>query len=222
MAVHHLHHHHDSGRHPVSHPFSHGHSQLTHPSGFGFFPDIPGRTKSRFLTEDEKLLAVTRLEKDGFKPTTGLNKTLWGRVLRSRRFYAFVSLLLLLCICTYASGTPFILWLASQPTKYSIPRVNNISTVSNAVTVVSALTTSYYTDLRGKRWEPILFSGFLIFFANLILTIWDVPSGLKFFAYIAVGWAYGTIPVIVAWLAESLAGDPELRAVTLATYNLCS
>jgi ACS family pantothenate transporter-like MFS transporter len=42
---------------------------------------------------------------------------------------------------------------------------------------------------------------------------------LKFFAYIAISWVNRTIPVIVAWVAEGLAGNPEARAVTLASYN---
>ncbi|CZR57813.1 uncharacterized protein PAC_07702 [Phialocephala subalpina] len=193
--------------------------QLNDISGFFFFPDIPGRTNSRWLTEEEKTLAVTRLEKDGFKSSTGLNKTLWKRVLLTWEFYAFVSLLVLFCITLYPSGTPFILWLKSQPDKYSIPLVNNIGTVTNAAAVVSALVTSYYTDLRGKRWEPILFSGVLAFFSNLVLAIWTIPPGMKFFAYIAIGWVNGTIPIIGAWTAEGLAGDPEARSVTLATYN---
>lgn len=119
----------------------------------------------------------------------------------------------------YASGTPFILWLSSQPDKYSVPLVNNIGTITNAVAVVSALSTSYYTDIRGKRWEPLVLAGILCVFSNLVLSIWSIPDGLKFFAYISVGWAQGAVAVIIAWTAESLAEDLEVRAITLATYN---
>lgn len=85
--------------------------------------------------------------------------------------------------------------------------------------MVSALFNSYYTDLRGKRWEPVVFGAALSIFATLVLTIWNIPNGLKFFAFIALGWAEGLIPVIVAWTAEGLAGDLEVRAITLASYN---
>ena len=146
--------------------------------------------------------------------------TLFKRVLLQWRFHVFVSLLLLFCNMVYATSTPFLLWLDSQPDKYSIPLVNNIGTVTNATAVVCALLTSWYTDLRGKRWEPIILAGILCVFGNLVLAIWHgIPSSLKFFAYLLIGWAQGTLPVIIAWTAEELAGDLETRAITLATYN---
>jgi ACS family pantothenate transporter-like MFS transporter len=188
-------------------------------SGFAFFPDVPERTKSRFLSESEKKLAMTRLEEEGFKPSTGLSKALFARVFTQWRFYAFVGLLIWFCNMVYGSGTPFLLWLASQPGKYSVPLVNNIGTVTNAVAVVSAISTSWYTDLRGKRWEPVVLAGILTLFGNLVLAVGDIPSGLTFFAYIAIGWAQGCIPVIIAWTCEELAGDLEVRAITLAVYN---
>ncbi|KAH8664539.1 pantothenate transporter [Xylariales sp. PMI_506] len=187
--------------------------------GLVFFPDVPEKTTSRWLTEEEKQLARKRLEEEGFKPSTGIDRTIFRRILKSWRFHAFVSLLVLFCNQTYASGTPFILWLDSQPGKYSVPLVNNISTVTNAAAVVCALTTSYYTDLRGKRWEPVVLAGVLCVFANLVLAIGNIPDGLRFFAYIAVGWSYGTIPVIAAWTAESLSADLEVRAIAFALYN---
>ncbi|EXJ79541.1 hypothetical protein A1O3_07820 [Capronia epimyces CBS 606.96] len=187
--------------------------------GFIFFPDVPERTKSRWLTEEEKTLARTRLAEEGFQPSTGLGWGVFLRVVGNWRYWSFVGLLLLFCNMAYASGTPFLLWLSSQPDKYSVPLVNNIGTITHAVAVVSALSTAYYTDLRGRRWEPMVLSGVLCVFSNLVLAVWAVPDGLKFFAYIANGWAQGSIAVIIAWTAENLADDLEVRAVTLASYN---
>lgn len=120
---------------------------------------------------------------------------------------------------TYSEATPFILWLDSQPDKYPVALVNNLSTVTNGAAVAGALMMSFYSDIGGSRTEPIILSGILCIFANLVLSIWNIPDGLKFFAYISVGWSYGTIPVLVAWTAEGLAGDSEVRALTLASYN---
>jgi ACS family pantothenate transporter-like MFS transporter len=188
-------------------------------SGFAFFPDIPERTKSRFLTEDEKKLAVRRLEEEGFKPSTGINRNLIKRIFKSWEFGAFVLCLVLLCNAIYGLGTPFILWLKSQPEKYSIPLVNDVGTITNAVAALSAIANSYFSDLRGNRWETIIFSASLAAFANLLLVIWDIPDGLKFFAFISIGWAEGVLPVLITWTAESLAHDLEVRAISLAAYN---
>ncbi|KAJ5739723.1 hypothetical protein N7533_012507 [Penicillium manginii] len=187
--------------------------------GFFIFPDMPDRTKSRYLNEEEKALARKRLVDEGFRPSTGLKKDLFKRVLASWRFYAFVSTLVIFCQMTYAEATPFILWLDSQPDKYPIALVNNLSTVTNGAAAAGALIMSFYSDIRGSRLEPIILSGVLCIFTNLVLSIWNIPDGLKFFAYISVGWSYGTIPVLITWTAEGLANDLELRAVSFATYN---
>ncbi|KAL4886172.1 major facilitator superfamily domain-containing protein [Aspergillus karnatakaensis] len=187
--------------------------------GFFIFPDMPERTKSRFLTEEDKALALKRLEEEGFQRSTGLSKTLFKRVLTSWRAYAFVILLIIFCQMTYCEGTPFILWLDSQPEKYSVSLVNNMGTITNAAATAGALIMCFYSDLRGSRIEPIILSGLFCVFANLVLSIWSIPDGLKFFAYISVGWSYGTIPVLIAWTAEGLAGDLEVRAIALASYN---
>lgn len=188
-------------------------------SGFAFFPDIPERMTSKFLTVDEKQLAIKRLDEEGFKPSTGINRNLIKRVFKSWECGAFVLCLVLLCNAIYGLGIPFILWLKSQPDKYSIPLVNDIGTITNAVAAISAIVNSYYSDLRGNRWETVLFSASLASFANLLLVIWDIPNGLKFFAFIAIGWAEGVLPVLITWTAESLAHDFEVRAISLAAYN---
>lgn len=188
-------------------------------TGLFFFPDMPERTTSRWLTDAEKKLAVKRLQEEGFVPPTGINRTLFKRIVGSWRYWAFVLQLVLFCQMIYGSGTPFLLWLASQPDKYSVALVNNIGTITNACALVSALVTSYYTDLRGARWEPLVLSGVLCIFANIVLAVNTVPSALKFVAYICIGVATGVLPVLVAWTAENFADDLEARAITLASYN---
>ncbi|KAL2786665.1 hypothetical protein BJX66DRAFT_341984 [Aspergillus keveii] len=45
---------------------------------------------------------------------------------------------------------------------------------------------------------------------------------LKFFTYITIGWACGFIPALVAWTAEVLAGNLEVRTIPLASYDMFS
>jgi ACS family pantothenate transporter-like MFS transporter len=162
---------------------------------------------------------VSRLQNDGFEPPHGLNKTLWKRILGIWQYYAFMILLVIFQNIRYASSTPYLLWLKSQPERYSIPTINNLGTLTNAVAIISALTTSWYTDLRSKRWEPVIFAGVLSVFSNMVLAVWKIQNGLKFFAYTALGWVDGTSPILIAWMAEAFAGDLEARAVSLASFN---
>lgn len=144
--------------------------------------------------------------------------TLFKRVLGSRVFWLFVPATLIFGICTYTSGTPYILWLSSQA-RFSVPAVNNLGTMGNVVSIVSALVTTYYTDLRGKRWEPLVLAGILCLFSNLVLAIWKIPYGLKFFAYVSIGAASGATANMTPWLVEFMQGDLEARAIIIATFN---
>lgn len=134
-------------------------------------------------------------------------------------FYFYVPLTVIFFTCLYGYNTPFLLWLKSQHGKYSIPTVNNLGTVSSAVSIVSAIAVSYYTDLTGSRWEAAILAGIVCLFSNIVLAVWDVPYGLKFYAYIALGAAHGVGPLLVTWTAEALAGDLETRSIVFAVQN---
>jgi MFS transporter, ACS family, pantothenate transporter len=134
-------------------------------------------------------------------------------------FYIFVPLTVIFFTCLYGYNTPYILWLKSQPAKYSIPMVNNLGTVSSVVAVVSATAVSYYTDLSGSRWEAAVLAGVVCLFSNIVLTVWNVPYGLHFFAYIALGAAHGIGSLLVTWTGEALADDLETRSIVFAIQN---
>jgi ACS family pantothenate transporter-like MFS transporter len=97
--------------------------------------------------------------------------------------------------------------------------VNNLGTVSSAVAVVSAIAISYYTDLSGSRWEAAVTVGVVCLFSNIVLTVWNVPYGLHFFAYIALGAAHGIGPLLVTWTGEALADGLETRSIVFAVQN---
>lgn len=184
-----------------------------------FFPDTAETTKTRWLTDSEKELAKRRLESDGHLPSKGVNLGLFRRCLKRVDFYIFVPITVVFFISLYGYNTPFILWLKSQKTKYSIPEVNNLGTVSSAVGVVTAIAVSYYTDISGSRWEAALLAGVVNIFANIVLAVWYVPYGLHFFAYIALGATHGVGPLLVTWTAEALADDIETRSIVFAVQN---
>ncbi|KZF20374.1 pantothenate transporter [Xylona heveae TC161] len=188
--------------------------------GFFVFPDIPERTNTRWLTDAEKDLARTRLEGNGFKASRGINRTLLKRVFRRWETYAFAALGGWTGILSYGASTPFLLWLKSQPHKYSIPKVNTLGTVTSAISVASALLVAFYSDITGRRWDSALLAGFLMLFTNSVLAGWTVPYGLKFFSYILLGACHGVQPSIITWTAETLSDDMELRSIMIAVENV--
>ncbi|CAG9982734.1 unnamed protein product [Clonostachys byssicola] len=220
MAVYHLHGHHNPNclRVSILSP-SLPYVALTRYSGFIFFPDVPERTTTRWLTDVEKELARTRIQADGFQKRIGLNRSIWKRLFKNWRMYAFVLLGLSLSNSIYGAGLPFILWLKSQPERYDTAMVNNLGTVSSAVTVVSAIIVAFWIDLRQKRYQPALLFAILLIFSNVVLTVWDVPYGLHFFAYLALGAGVGGFPVVSTWIADVFSEDAEARAIVFAVRN---
>lgn len=109
----------------------------------------------------------------------------------------------------------FLLWLTAEKT-YSVVQINNIPTSLGAVNFFFMITTGYAADVIGSRAPVAAFVGSLLTFCFIIFTVWNVPSGLKFFAFILTG-CYGCFtPMLFGWVNSVCHGDAQLRAFTLA------
>ncbi|KAK9433067.1 major facilitator superfamily domain-containing protein [Lipomyces doorenjongii] len=193
--------------------------------GVFFCPNVPDRTRSRYLTEREKQLAVDRLLRDGFAKTRGIGKGLFKRIFGNWRIYVFFVVGNLFWMTPYPSGLPYGLWLddltlASGESKYSPDMVNNLSTITYAATIVSTMICGFYSDWRKNRWETMLYGGILILICNVLLLVWKIPDGAKFFAFIGLGVANGPTNLIVPWLAEFMSHDLEARSASIAIVNV--
>ncbi|KAK9241612.1 major facilitator superfamily domain-containing protein [Lipomyces tetrasporus] len=189
--------------------------------GMMFFPNVPDKCKSRWLTPAEKELARKRLLDEGFAPSQGLNWNILKRVFKAWPTWVFFILANLYWQTPYPSTTPYLLWLGDKyprPDQYSI--INNLSTISYAISIVSAMFFAFYSDWRGNRWDSLLMAGAVVLVCNSMLLAWDIPDGAKFFAFIALGFCNGPINLVIAWIAESLAYDLEVRSISIAFVNM--
>ncbi|KAK9342149.1 major facilitator superfamily domain-containing protein [Lipomyces starkeyi] len=187
--------------------------------GVLFCPNVPDRTRSRWFTEREKQLCVDRLLKDGFAKTRGVDRTLFKRIFGNWRIYVFFVVANLYWLTPYPSGIPYTLWLKSNP-QYSVPMVNNLATIAHGATIVSTMFFGFYSDWRKNRWEPICYGGILILVCNVLLLVWNVPNGAKFFAFIGLGVANGPTNLLMPWLAEFMSHDLEARSASIAIVNV--
>ncbi|KAK9368245.1 major facilitator superfamily domain-containing protein [Lipomyces kononenkoae] len=187
--------------------------------GVFFCPNVPDRTRSRYLTEREKQLCVDRLLKDGFAKTKGIGASLFKRIFGNWRIYVFFVVGNLYWMTPYPSGLPYGLWLKSKP-QYTVSMVNNLSTITYAATIVSTMVCGFYSDWRQNRWETMMYGGILILICNVILLVWNVPDGAKFFAFVGLGVANGPTNLIVPWLAEFMSHDLEARSASIAIVNV--
>lgn len=113
------------------------------------------------------------------------------------------------------SGLP--LWLKEEG--YSVESINTITTVSPAVTIVASIICGILSDAYDAKVSLIAATAGLNIFASIVLAVWNVPVGLKFFAFFLSGSADGIAAVIYAWANEICAGDAEERAIVISSMN---
>ena len=65
------------------------------------------------------------------------------------------------------------------------------------------------------RWPVVAGAAILGLIPSIIMTVWTVPLGLKYFSYFAQYALQSTTPAIFTWLSDLLPHDAELRALIL-------
>ena len=115
------------------------------------------------------------------------------------------------------SNSGLTLWLKAEG--YSIENINTINTVSPAVTIVASVICAVLSDAYNLKASLIAVTAFLNIFACVILAIWNVPIGLKFFAFFLSGTADGIAAIIYAWANEICAHSSEERAIVISAMN---
>lgn len=70
-------------------------------------------------------------------------------------------------------------------------------------------------DYYMKRYPVIIGAAILGLIPSIIMTVWTVPLGAKYFSYFAQYALQSTTPAIFTWLSDLLPHDAELRALLL-------
>ncbi|KAF4635591.1 hypothetical protein G7Y89_g2496 [Cudoniella acicularis] len=175
--------------------------------GFFFFPDTPETTKAFYLNEWERKRAIERIEEEGRTPVGKMDVSVIKRIALSWQLWTFSIGWALWCLtCGSYIMQFFTLWLKAQKT-FSVPQINNIPTSIGAVNFFFMIATGFLSDKLGARGPVCLGVGVVLTFCFLILTIWDVPTGLKMAAYILSG-CYGCFsPLMAGWVNSVCGGD---------------
>lgn len=117
------------------------------------------------------------------------------------------------------NGSPFNLYLKAHADQYTISQINNIPTGQSALSIVAALLGCYWADATGKRWQPSLIICIFMTFGSICMAIWNIPVGLKFFAFYVAGLGGALNPLFMSWASECTFASPEKRAITIASMN---
>ncbi|CCH44611.1 putative transporter SEO1 [Wickerhamomyces ciferrii] len=186
--------------------------------GFLFVPGTPYSCYSIWLTDDEIRLARRRLKKANItppsaKPPNFLDKDLWKRVLKTWKLYVLTLFSIGCWNSSTTAGSGYILWLKSLK-RYSIPQVNDLSIIAPLIGIILITLVCGGADVFRSRSGAIICSSILNFVSCLILLIWDVPEGAKWFGFaiLYAGWASAS--VIYSFCNDILRKDPQERAIT--------
>jgi hypothetical protein len=191
--------------------------------GFYVLPGTPENCYSIWLTDDEIRLARSRLKKNHTGTTDYsrkfFDKDVWIKILTSWETYV-LSLWNIFC-WNNNNGTSgaYLLWLKSLK-RFSIPKINQLSAMSPALGILWLILTGLYADLLHSRWQALVISQAFNFMGNVILAVWYVPEGAKWFAWMLqyMGWACA--PTLYSWMNDICRRDVQVRAVTLVIMNM--
>lgn len=85
--------------------------------------------------------------------------------------------------------------------------------------LVLTVTFAIISDALRRRAAIMSVSTFLGGFAALLLAIWNIPTGLKWFAFLLQKASVPYGPLSMSWANEICGGDAEERAIVIGIMN---
>lgn len=185
--------------------------------GFYAFPDTPTSTTARWLSDEEKTLAVKRLP----VVQRGRGELGWSLVSRVMKSWHCIGFVLLWAWASatemWSTNAIMNLWLSSTKT-YTIEQVNYIPTGVAGVGIISTLLLGWYSDFTKRYWHV----GILLSITAVIpgaIMLHPPSREAKFFALFLNGCQYATQTIVFAWANELTRDDDAKRGVILGVMN---
>ncbi|KAK7056520.1 hypothetical protein VNI00_003076 [Paramarasmius palmivorus] len=109
---------------------------------------------------------------------------------------------------------------------WSVSAINAIPIGGQAIQVAFVWIWAFLSDWLGNRHLLILAQAVIGLIPCIVMSVWDVPLGAKYFSYFISYLCLGTAPLIFAWVSDLIPQDPEQRAlvvgVAIALYYAIS
>ncbi|CAG8255667.1 unnamed protein product [Penicillium salamii] len=186
--------------------------------GLCLLPSTPDTCTSRFLTADEIQLAQERMASENREARQPFTRGKIWQILKGWRLWILVTFAFFFSQADgVSSNSGLSLWLKAEG--YSVEGINTITTVSPAVTIVASVVCAVFSDIYDAKASLIAVTALLNIFACIVLAIWNVPAGLKFFAFFLSGTADGIAAIIYAWANEICSHSAEERAIVISAMN---
>ncbi|CAG8242018.1 unnamed protein product [Penicillium salamii] len=187
--------------------------------GYFVFPDVPHRSKPRFLTATEHEIANSRLKGLTAPSELKVSRAIFKRVFGRWHWYVFVVHWILMDQSFTPYSTPFSLYLKAKPDIYSVSRVNTLPTIATAISVVAALVAGITADRLHNFWIPSVVTSIPVLIGLVLLVVYNVGETGRLVGFIITGFEGAISPLTMSWATVTMANDAEERAIVTASMN---
>ncbi|KAJ8075123.1 hypothetical protein PM082_019450 [Marasmius tenuissimus] len=200
--------------------------------GFFMIPDLPNDPNPRafWFRKDHAEMAMDRLKRHNRAEPQPVNWAAIKRTFNSWIVY-FITVLYTATVLASWGYAYFSLFLKSLhhpdgTPVWSISAINVIPIGGQAIQVLFVWIWALASDYFGNRHWLIVLQALIGLIPCIIMSVWDVPVGAKYFSYFISYLCLGTAPLIFAWVSDLIPHDPEQRAlvvgVAIAIYYAIS
>ncbi|KAJ5948530.1 Major facilitator superfamily domain general substrate transporter [Penicillium verhagenii] len=192
-------------------------------AGYFIWPGTIAKPNRLVLSRAELELARARLETGQQGSRTKSAPFTWAlakRITTSSRFW----LVLIwdgFFFNSSANSASFLLWLKSLG-RYSSAKENQLNSIPPALGVFIILFINFSSDLWLGRAGAITLASVVNFTGLVILAVWDVPEGAKWYAYSVQYSAVAVSSVLYGWTNVIYRDSVEERAVVLVLITAIS
>ncbi|KAL6454202.1 SEO1 Probable transporter SEO1 [Candida maltosa Xu316] len=200
--------------------------------GFYMIPGTPQDCYSAFLTDDDIRVARRRMKADqkSAKPRENPTKQffdlkIWKSIFTSWHFYV-VGMWNVFCWNNSNGGSgAYALWLKSLINSNGTPRygpgqVQDMTALTPGLGLIWLILVCSFADLFQSRWGAILFSQVFNVLGNVLLAVWYIPEGAKWFAWCLQYFGWAMAPVLYSWQGDICRKDIRERNVVLVAMNI--
>jgi ACS family pantothenate transporter-like MFS transporter len=187
--------------------------------GFFVFPDVPHRSKPRFLTTEEHKLACARIEGETAPAGLKISRSIFARVFSRWHLYLFVSLWSIGNQNNQIPGAPFNLYLKANSSIYTVTQINTLPTIATAISIITAFVTCTVADKVGRFWPLLLAVTLPTIISHGLLVAWEVGETGRVAAFTISGFQGALFPLSMSWATIAMANDAEERDIVTASMN---
>ncbi|GAD94613.1 hypothetical protein NECHADRAFT_37175 [Paecilomyces variotii No. 5] len=181
--------------------------------GYLVFPGVPDSPKPIFLTNSDIALAKSRMERAKIRRPDHLGLDVFKRSLKRWHIWVFVFCYICMIISSYPISY-MNLWLKAEG--YSVQQVNELPTVVNAINIVASWLGTTLAAIY-PSWVIYTLATACCLFGSICMIIWNIPRGLKFFAWYIFGVAGCSSPILYSTVNTIVKDDSEERALILGS-----